>query len=183
MPKRTAAGGQDHSGDFIPSARLQTLEDGGVFAIDRQQRDVVLLRQRRDERSTDDESLLVGEREILARFERFDRSKQSRGADHRGHHDVDLGIGDQCLDPGVAPFQAAGERIVRFKDFTTKGNVGDDQSLRVELPRLVEQQRPTGMGGESDDLEALGAARTTSSVCTPIDPVAPRIASRFLFTG
>src|SRR6476619_7575618 len=90
-PKRTPAGRQNDLGDLVSSTGLKALEDGGMFAVDRQQRGAMLLGERRDKGPADNKGFLIGQREILAGFERLDRAEETGGADHGRDDDVDLG--------------------------------------------------------------------------------------------
>jgi len=69
--------------------RRQALEDRVVLAVDRQQHRAADPHLLHENRPCDDQRLLVGEEEFLARCRRGERRAQPRRADDGGHDAVD----------------------------------------------------------------------------------------------
>ena len=58
--------------------------------------------------------------------------------------------------------------------------VGERDPRHAVRARLRDQRLVRALGGQADELEARPRAATTSSACVPIEPVEPRMSSRFI---
>ena len=150
-----AAAGDDQPPDRGPLTR-ETLEDGRVLGVDRQDGGLVPAGKGHDIRAAHDERLLVGQRQFLARFERRDRGGQTGIADQGVHHDVDIACGGNLRHGLVARVDlrvGVGQRVAQGRVALP---VGDDRGVGVELPGLRGQLLPVAVGRQRADLEAVG---------------------------
>ena len=91
VQKRTARCGQDQPADAVNVLSLQALEDGTVFAVDREQPDIVLPHLLHDQLAADNKGFLVGERDVLAGFNGAERGVQPGKSDQSADDDVHIG--------------------------------------------------------------------------------------------
>ena len=139
----------------------------------------VASRERHHELAADDERLLVGQRDVDALGERDDRGAEPGRADDRVEHEVGAGLGDQ-------PHQALRARRAPRRPSTPPRRAPrrprrPARSAARRAPRACaisascerSAERPTSSN-------ASGARATTSSACVPMEPVEPRIRSRFI---
>ncbi|MNZ91044.1 hypothetical protein D3C78_1100180 [compost metagenome] len=68
----------------------QTLEDCVVLAVDRQQYGTAALHGLHKQGARHDQRLFIGQQHLLARLNRRQGRAQTRRADNRGHHGIDL---------------------------------------------------------------------------------------------
>ncbi len=136
--ERPATGGQDHPAHFTLSARTQSLVDGGVLGVDGDDLAAAAATHLRDDWTTGDQALLVGEREPLAMLERGERRRKAGEADDGVEDDV--GFGQRCeLREGVGVVEAAA------------GPLGGN----TELGCLLGEQLRVAPGGEGHDPVAV----------------------------
>ena len=85
-PERSTAGREHEASYLVGAAASQALGQRTVLAVDRD--DLPGLRARSDHGSADDQRLLVGQGEGVARVERSQRGAQPHGTGHRVEHHV-----------------------------------------------------------------------------------------------
>ena len=133
----------------------------------------------RHELAADDERLLVGERDVDALGERDDRRAEAGRADDRVEHEVGVGLGDEPHEPlGAGQHLALGPRLGGARGGV---GVGERDPAHAVLARLLDQRARGERSADSPTSSNSSAARaTTSSAWVPIEPVEPRISSRFI---
>ena len=170
MPKRAAAGGEDQPSDILAASALKRLEDRAVFAVDGNQFGSGPPCQVDDQRSGDNERLLVRDTDPLARLDRGPRPAQARRPDNGGHHSIHFFVRSGPGD-GFRP-----KLDVRFRGKRTGGNpipyrrIGKDRPagpkpLAGRGQRLPVAAGDQGVGGQSvrvsgDHIEATRSDRS-----------------------
>ena len=138
-----------------PFAR-ETLKDGRVFGVYRQNRRPPFGRQPHDPFAGHDERFLVGQRQFLARAERRDGGCEAGVAHQRVDHDFGVARGGDLrhgLLAGVDFRVGAGQRFAQLR---IAALVGDDRRVGVELPGLCREPLPVAAGRQHPRLEAVG---------------------------
>ena len=120
-----------------------------MLGVDGDDRRAGRLRKLGDELATDDQRLLVGQREVDALTQRRDRRDQAGRADDRVEDQVALAVGDQCHEP----IRSAQHLPVGPCLGGSRGSIGISQrdSLDAMGPRLLEQGLPRAPGAQSDE--------------------------------
>ena len=96
--------------------------------------------QLRHQRAGNDQSLLVGQGDGLARFERGPRAGQASRADHRRDDNVDFGIGRDFLHALVADQQLGAGRQVGWVGGASDRGVGDRDEAWLECACLLDER-------------------------------------------
>ena len=109
------------------------------------------------------------------RPERREARVQPGGADDRVQHDVGVGLLDQPHD-ALRPGQHLAVEARRPRRRSVVG--AGDASHAVQGRRRAEPSADPCAA--SPTIRSSGSAEATSRACTPIDPVAPRITTRFI---
>ena len=154
--ERPARGGQDQPVDAAGGFTAHQLEERRVLGVDRDHAGVRALGELHDELATDDEALLVGEREVHALAERRDRRAEPGRADESVQDEVCVRFDDQAN-------HALGSREHLSPAPGVVGALGG-AGLRERNPRhavldgLRQQALPRLGGGEPHDFELF--ART-----------------------
>ena len=131
----------------------ETLEDGGVLAVDGQDGRVVLLCQRQYQLTGYHQRLLVGQGDGLLGLDGVNGGRQSGEAYHRGEHHVD-GTG---LDNLVERLRSGidlhvGQVVHQPSELVVALLVGNDDGSRLELMSLFGQQFHLVVGCQAIDL-------------------------------
>jgi hypothetical protein len=118
---------------------------------------------------------LVGEQDALAGAHRGECGRESRRADDRRQYGVDLGQRRNFRQAVGAGEHAGRHTIARELPLQLQGRrgVGQRGVSRTKAPAQFGELDDVRMRGERGHREALGCRATTSSVESPIDPVAP----------
>ena len=134
------------------------------------------LGQRRDQLAADDQRLLVGQRQVDALAQRGDGRAQAGAADDGVQDQVAVGVDDQ-LDQPVGALQhvavgpglggARGGGLVGQRDAARRRTCAP---ARRRVSKSVSAARPT--------TSRSSERSTTSSACSPIEPVEPRMITR-----
>ena len=163
--------------------RGQALEDRVVLAVDRQQRRAAFRDRVHEQRAAHHQRFLVGEQDALAGARRGERGGQARGADDRREHRVDLG---QRRDrrralrrrPALRWRTPSSRKLAaaaaprRDVVGTAPRSAGETcGTARAAWRRWSARRAPT-------TAKRSGCRATTSSVESPIEPVAPRSVDR-----
>jgi hypothetical protein len=77
--------------DIFPSVSLETLENGAVFAIDRNDVDPFFCRFPQYNAARHDQRLFIGKRDVSYRFYRIEGRKESGRSDHGGNNHIRAG--------------------------------------------------------------------------------------------
>ena len=95
----------------------------------------------------------------------------------RVEHEVGVRLGDELDEPlGAGEHLALSPDLGRARGGIVVGQRDPAHAVRARLPHELLVR---GARGQADDLELVARA-TTSSACVPIDPVEPRMRSRFI---
>ena len=86
--ERAAGRGEDDLIDFGVLAGMHGLEDGRVFAVNRDQSGTMTIGERGDEAAGDDESFLIGQADGHAALDGTERGGQAGGADDGGEEKI-----------------------------------------------------------------------------------------------
>ena len=127
---------------------------------------------------TTSDSLLASATSI-ALGERDDRGPEAGGADDRVEHEVGAGLGDEPHEPLRARRAPRRPSTPRPRARRRRGRSARSGPRRGRAPARSAPRasaRPRGRRARTRP----GARDTTSSACTPIEPVEPRIRSRFI---
>ena len=139
-----ARGGQDHPADLLRPPAAQRLEDRRVLAVDRQDRRPPAAGQVHDQRAGDDQGLLVGQGDGLARLERRPGPSQPRGADDRGEDPVGLGSADHPVDRRRGPASTSTPVPAQLAvDARRRPRVGQGDEPRAGRRRACSTRRST----------------------------------------
>ncbi len=179
--KRTAGGRQHEPLDRFRLLAREALEERRVLRIDRQNLRPRRPRRRRHERPADDEALLVGERDPLARAAPPRASTTARRPDERCHDNIGVGRGRDAIErlhpaldadagarkaSGEVARGASGSPITTTSGRNSRACASTASTLRCAA-RATTRRRS-------------GKRRHTSSVCVPMEPVEPRTATRIV---
>ena len=136
-----------------------------------------------EQRPRHDQRFLVGEQQALARPRGGERGAQTGGADDRGHDVVDFGQrGDLRQRVGARRARASSAPRARSARFERGARP------RIGERRVVGASKRAHCSASFSTLRFAPSATTrkrsgwraiTSSVCSPIEPVEPRIATPF----
>ena len=144
--------------DRVGSTSLEALEERRVLAVDRQEQPAAASVGGDGELAGGDEALLVRERERDAALERPERRLDAGEADDRVEDDVRLARVEEVGTPSRRPGRARRRERRRAR--------------RAAACRTCSAQSSSS-----------GFAPTISIACAPIEPVAPRRATRFIDAG
>ena len=145
---------------------------GAVLAVDRHQLGSGSGPQRLHHRRAGDQALFVGQGQALARLQRADRDRQPGEPDDAVDDDVGVvgqigQVGDDFGERQRPPATSARRRSSATATTFGRNSLAWAMSTSIDepTPRATTSYRP-------------GSARMTSSVCTPIDPDEPAMATR-----
>ncbi|CAL2071510.1 hypothetical protein GPN2_22132 [Streptomyces murinus] len=158
-----AGGGDDQLAHIGAGAGGEGLEEGGVLGVDRD--DLAGLGQRGDQRTADDQRLLVGEREGAARLQGGEGRRETDGAGDAVQHGVAVGRGQlggrlrsgEDLGQRLARAVRGGERLAQGRYDVLAGDRDGAHPQPVRL--LGEERDPAAVGGQRGDAEAVGVAQ------------------------
>ena len=157
----------------------QQVVERGVLGVDRDQPRAGGLGERGHELAADDQRLLVGQRDVDALGERDDRRAEAGGADDRVEHEVGAATRRRA---GSGPRGRAAPRRRVHCSAARRGGVG----VGERDPRHAVLAAPAGSAARGCGRRTgrrprtrPGAREMTSSACVPMDPVEPRMRSRF----
>jgi len=157
--ERTAGCRDDESSDLVVRTAAESLRDGGVLGVDRD--DLVACSGGEHELPTDDQRLLVRERQRAPRLERGEgRSEPDRAGDRIEHH-VGLDIAHELLglcgsESGVLDLEA--RRLLGHQCGVRACGETDQLEASWVGPDDVERLRADGAGGAEDDDATHGAS-------------------------
>mmetsp|Transcript_30180 Transcript_30180/g.101748 ORF Transcript_30180/g.101748 Transcript_30180/m.101748 type:complete len:249 (-) Transcript_30180:242-988(-) len=141
---------------------LEALEDGRVLGVGWRHAHSVLLQQRQDSRPASDQSLLVGQGNVLARLDRGHRRAEARRADDARDDDVrGLGRGARArrlrASHNLKSLEVDAVRRQRLLELRELGGVADANDLQrlLELRHLLRQQLGVAARAHRDDLELV----------------------------
>ena len=176
--ERAARRGQREALDGPGPLALDQLVQRGVLGVDRDQLRAGGLAERHHELTADDERLLVGERDVDALGERDDRRPQAGRADDRVEHEVGAGLGDEPHEAlGPREHLAVGPGLAGARRGVAVAQRDPADAVRARLRDSASCERSADSPTSSN---ASGERATTSSAWVPIEPVEPRIRSRFI---
>ena len=157
--ERPARGGQqDLFESFGAVGVLQTLEDGRVFAVHRQQMDPLPGHRLGHQMAAGDQTLLVGQGQVVAALDGRQAGPQARDAHHAVQNHVrpiQPGQGHQALG---APEQPGSIRPARQSGVHCFGGrrVSDADVFRVEFLDLLQERFHPAVGRKAEHLILLG---------------------------
>ena len=166
-------------------AAVQALVDGVVLAVDRQHRDAAPARGLHDQRAGHDEDFLVGERDRLAGLDRGQHGVERRRARRGEQHDVGVGM-RRDREQSLARRRPATARAAALPRARLHARAS---AARCHRDRVGPKRGPARPSARSSlrppaptTRRRSGCAATTASALCPIEPVEPRIATRFIRT-
>src|SRR5206468_1916886 len=115
----TTRGGEDYTFDLDIRSAGDALQNGAVLAVHRNDLTAATGAGLGDERPPHDERFLVRQRDALPALERRKRRVQSRRADDRVQHDVDV-LAPGCLDQTFGPHMPVVMRTGAVSDHAHK---------------------------------------------------------------
>ncbi len=146
--ERPAAGGEHHAGDLFAPAALHRLEQGAVFAIDRQKLARRIREHFADERPAHHQRFFVGQRHGLPRFERRQHAAESRAADDAGEHDINMFTPHRLQQAVGAGHQLDILRQTLPVEGISRLAIGRDDHFRQDALGLLDELLEPRMGGE-----------------------------------
>ena len=172
--ERAARGGDHQRLDRSVGLRSpRHCQSAGMLAVDRQEAALGTVAGRQHQRAAGDQALLVGQGEVGAGLERRQGRRQPGDADDRVQHGVGAGVAYQPQRPTRPSSTCAAE------DRPAAAAAAGSASAIVDTPwALGGGDQRLGVGGAaSAQTDRSGWSRTISSAWTPIEPVAPRMAT------
>jgi hypothetical protein len=154
------AEGSARGGDRDPLQRagrhaVQQVVDGRVLGVDGQQPRTGGLGQLGDELATDDQRLLVGQREVDALPQRRDGRAQAGRPDERVEHEVGAGLQHELHKAlGADEHLAVGPRLGRAGGGI---RIAQRDAAHAVADGLLDKGLPGAGGAQADDLEVVGA--------------------------
>ena len=175
--KRPAGGGQDEPLDRARALAAQQLEDRRVLGVDRQDPRLGRLGERRDELAADDEALLVGEREVDALAERDDRRPEAGDADDRVEDEVRARSRSISSRTPSSPARTSGPAELGRRPAAASGSESATAATPVSRA-CAREPLPVACRPRARRPRARPSCAITSSACSPIEPVEPRMRTR-----
>jgi hypothetical protein len=157
--ERPARPREDHALHVLAPLPAQALREGGMLGVHRDEPLGFALDEVQHELAADDQALLVGQGEGLARLQRREGRRQS-GRTNEGVQDhVRLGVaGEHLRGLGTRMDLHASDAGELLAQVGGRLLVGDRDVRRQELADLADQQLLVGPSGQADDLEPVGVA-------------------------
>ena len=139
--ERAARAGQNQPRDLAAvAAALQALENGGMFAVHRQDLRAVRLRRRHDQLAGTHQRFLVGQRNAFFLLDGLQRRAQTHAAHHGGDHRVGA-LQRGGLQQALLPCHHADGQVGKAQaQFTRRRCVRHHHKLRVKFTGLLLDQ-------------------------------------------
>src|SRR5579875_1047220 len=152
-PKRAARGGKYYSVDVFATLSVKALEDGVVLAVDRQQPSASSPDGVNYQFPGHHQHFLIGERDILAGFDRRIGGAQAKHAHHRAHHKLCRGIGGDRYGTLDAHANFGLARTKPAAQFARGFLGGHRDELRPKALYLLGEQIDVSTSRQRDHLE------------------------------
>ncbi len=177
--ERTAGGGEDDTLHRMLLVVLQRLEDGAVFAVDRNQPAAAFGNGAHEKIAGGNEAFLVGKGNIGATLRGGQRRREPGRADDCRHHPFRRHGGgfDQGILARAGGDARPGQGILQILIALL---VGSDRQSCAAGPSLLGQQLDIVAPGDRGDVEGITSPSwaMTSIVFWPMEPVEPNIVRR-----
>ena len=158
-PEGPARAGQDQPFDLLGAAAVETLENGAVLGVDRNDRDIVCFRLTTHERARHHHHFFVRQADRPTRANRRQYRLEAHRADETGDDQI-RGLRGDRLEPSLSrdDEDLPGRRLgsERLTDGRHVLRITDRHDMRSKTLRLLDQSIDAATRRQGDDVEALG---------------------------